>query len=254
MSVNQLNLSNGWLSVHVVAHLAVVTTVRPKRALMHRSPPPLLRTGDLLQVSTTPTTLQWRVLSSAPTVQVLARPDVYSGRVRPTFTFAADWGDVSPDGAENNVTFVVSLLADSDPTMSATHVPRVCHESIAGTVGAGSDERDCLLSNCSSTACTYVLYLLAPGTYTLQVHTLLFSSQGVDTALQWTYRACAVDEFGVVSGNDTVTCQPCPQGGSCAQSPLPSTDAFAGLVTQADILAQPGFWASPTSDGLTFYR
>ena len=202
---------------------------------MHRSPPPLLRTGDLLQVSTTPTTLQWRVLSSAPTVQVLARPDVYSGRVRPTFTFAADWGDVSPDGAENNVTFVVSLLADSDPTMSA-------------------DERDCLLSNCSSTACTYVLYLLAPGTYTLQVHTLLFSSQGVDTALQWTYRACAVDEFGVVSGNDTVTCQPCPQGGSCAQSPLPSTDAFAGLVTQADILAQPGFWASPTSDGLTFYR
>ncbi len=69
---------------------------------------------------------------------------------------------------------------------------------------------------------------------------------------------CAVDEFSVLTGNDTITCRPCPLGGDCSGATLPSLlSALAGpsngVVQQSHIVAMEGWWASPASDGLTFY-
>ena len=95
---------------------------------------------------------------------------------------------------------------------------------------------------------------------------MLFSSPGATTTLLWSYVRCADDEFSVFSGVDTVTCQSCPSGADCSGSTLVSSllanaagstngsgSVTAAVVVQQSITAQPGYWASSDSDGLTFY-
>ena len=78
--------------------------------------------------------------------------------------------------------------------------------------------------------------------------------------LSWTHVVCTSSEYAVVSGNDTVTCVSCPEGGSCAaETALPVDDLqgvaglLTGVVVQQAIPAQPGYWATSTSDDLAFY-
>ena len=116
-------------------------------------------------VGTVPSTYSWHVLSSAPAVTVLVKPDAVSGTLRPTFTFAADWGGGAPDGA-GNVTFAVALV--NDPDLGAAHRPHVCDGSPTNT----ATQRDCVDAGCSASACVYHVTLNQPrGTsvaYTLQ--------------------------------------------------------------------------------------
>jgi hypothetical protein len=70
---------------------------------------------------------------------------------------------------------------------------------------------------------------------------------------------CTVDEYSVLSGYDTVTCLPCPEGADCTGSTLPSVlSALEGpsnqVVQQEHLVAREGWWASQTSDRLTYYQ
>jgi hypothetical protein len=85
--------------------------------------------------------------------------------------------------------------------------------------------------------------------YTLQVRAVLFNTTGEVTVVSWMYRRCSDDEFAVLSGDggDAVECVSCPKGGDCSKR------SAADVVTQRDIVAQAGYWASPSSDGSRFY-
>jgi hypothetical protein len=106
--------------------------------------------------------------------------------------------------------------------------------------------------------------------YTLQVRAKLFSSVGPDATFQWTYRRCASTEYAIITGNDTVTCEPCPDGGDCTVAAAvrghPGDPAMVSsgntsvleegglfnVVQQQHIMAQAGFWASQTANGLKY--
>jgi hypothetical protein len=113
--------------------------------------------------STRSTTFTWTVLSSAPQVSVVAHPSSHSALRSPTFTFAADWGLGSSEGADANTTFEVLLLGDAD--LGTHHQPRLCEPDVA----LGPRLRDCVHPGCSAQGCNYTVYLLAPLAYTLQV-------------------------------------------------------------------------------------
>ena len=207
-------------------------------------------------VSNSSATFTWHVLASAPSVSVTSQPDAFSGSVRPRFTFAANWGTASSDGADA-VVYEVLLLGDTD--LGAHHTPPWCNASAPLT----SSRRDCLERGCNASSCSYSVYLAAAQAYTLQIRTRLFSSVGSDTAVQWTFVRCSATQYGQLSGLDTLTCLPCPVGADCSglggEVPLVSSngtgaDSLQGVVQVSQIVAQPGYWASATSAGLTYYR
>ena len=88
----------------------------------------------------------------------------------------------------------------------------------------------------------------------------MFTSTGVDALVQWSYVRCSAVEYAVITGADSIQCVPCPLGADCSpQAALaqdltsaPSGD-FDSVVQLSDVVARPGYWAAPTSDGLTYY-
>ena len=56
-----------------------------------------------------------------------------------------------------------------------------------------------------------------PCRYTLQVRVRFFSSLGVPATRDWTHVVCRLRQYAVLTGQDTVTCKPCPLGGDCRQ-------------------------------------
>ena len=88
--------------------------------------------------------------------------------------------------------------------------------------------------------------------------------------MSWTYVQCTTTQYGVISGNDTVTCYPCPDGGACDASVALDVAALQaanvtsngvsttasgldGVVVQQGVVARSGYWAPSNSDGSTFY-
>ena len=206
----------------------------------------------------------WRILATAPSVAVELRPDSMSGTARPLFRFSADWQgrDLTSTLNDTGRDIVFEMLLLSDADLGSYHTPPVCDASQANK----ASQRDCVDPGCSYLGCNYSVSLIqARGTlqaYTLQVRTHLYSSTGVDSTLLWSYHRCATSEYAVFTGLDTVTCMPCPVGGDCTGEQLAnSTVPLAGVpesdagvvVREESIAAMPGFWASPSSDGLQFY-
>ena len=161
----------------------------------------------------------------------------------------------------------------ADPDLGAFHTPPVCDPSKSSSAA----QRDCVSPGCSSTHCDYYVTLKqARGTsvaYTLQVVTKLFSSIGPTQTVTWNLVRCGTSQYSEFSGNDTVTCVDCPEGGDCSGTGLlAAQEAAAGnstnsslagmttvdlqnalVVTQANIVALPGYWASTGSSGLKYY-
>ena len=104
------------------------------------------------------------------------------------------------------------------------------------------------MSACNGLRCDYSMTLPGPASYTLQVRAVLFNTTGEASVVSWEYKRCAASEYAVLSNGDAIACLPCPEGGDCTP---PNATA---LVQQSDIVAQAGWWASSTSDGLTYYR
>jgi hypothetical protein len=178
----------------------------------------------------------WEVVSTVPAVRVVARPADVSGLSTATFRFTAGYSS-SPLATVAEARFEVLLKDDVD--RGTWHSPCSERGAAAGCAAA-----------CNGTGCTYSTTLLAPKLYTLQVRVLLGGGVSDDVAtISWEYRRCRSDQFAVfTNGSDAVTCSPCPAGGDC--SPL-----FDGMiVTQSDIVARAGWWASASSDGRRFYE
>ena len=215
------------------------------------------------------TVVTWQILSSPPVVTVLHRPDAVSGSPRPEFEFAVQWAvSAVADVGIRNVTYEMLLLNGGD--LGAFHQPPECDRSRVGS----ASQRDCVEPGCGASSCRYSVSLtLARGSsyaYTLQVRTRLFSSYGVVVTVPWTFVRCAATEFSSLSGNDSVECVPCPEGGDCSGDNVPvsmlvadtglvdvnsSTAAAAAVVVApALVMAQAGYWMSPDADDLTFYK
>ncbi len=178
----------------------------------------------------------WAVVtvSVAPTVQMLSQPSAISSLLTPRFVFSAVWGNgTSRQGVVPDASFLVSLVGVSSP-----HSP--CDER-----GAAPN----CSSWCNGTRCEYSPRLDAPQSYTLQLQAVLDGGRVGDiVSVLWEYRRCRNDQFAVISSGDAIACNSCPSGGDCAPSSV--TD----VVTQSDIVARAGYWASPSSDGSRFYR
>jgi hypothetical protein len=201
-----------------------------------------LVTRDQLQrQSATETVFTWRVVSVVPPVLVLSQPANISALYTPSFTFAVDGGGSGGGGGSGSALSLQVQVLGGGSDLGTWHSPcRFAAEPAA------------CLQACNSTAlCRYTVTLPAPATYTLQVRAALSSNTtGAASVVSLTYKRCADDEFAVLSGpgGDAVTCRACPTGGVCR--PEVPTD----VVTQADIVARAGYWASPSSDGSRFYR
>jgi hypothetical protein len=181
----------------------------------------------------------WRVVSTAPDVVVMSQPANVSGLQQPTFVFAAGWPRDSRRSAAElvNATFEVSFVGVVGDVGSWHHP---CRFAASASVCA---------AKCSlGTSCTYTPVLAAAGTYTLQVRARLLGTNGTASVITWTYVRCGADEFAVLRDGDAITCVPCPVGGDCRPRD------GAALVTQADVVARAGYWASASSDGSRFYR
>ncbi len=92
-----------------------------------------------------------------------------------------------------------------------------------------------------------------------QVRARLFSSTGQSSTVQWTHKTCRVTEYAVLSGVDTVSCEPCPEGGDCSGSTQRSLlEAAPGpsnrVVQLQNVVALGGYWASSQSDGRSFVK
>jgi hypothetical protein len=175
----------------------------------------------------------WSVATVAPTVIVSLRPSPVSSLLQPVFVFSAVWGNGSArQGVVPDATFLVSLVG-----VSASHSP--CDER-----GAASN----CSSWCNGTRCEYSPRLDTPQSYTLQLQAVLSGRAGDVVSEQWEYRRCRSDQYAVITNGDSIECKACPSGGDC--TPASQTD----VVTQADIVARAGYWASPSSDGSRFYR
>jgi hypothetical protein len=197
-------------------------------------------TRDQLQRSSERQTLfSWRVVSAAPVATIVGQPANASALQQPKFRFSARWsGDGGSDDDLRSVSYQVQLPGVAGD-LGAWHAP--CRFADSAAVCA---------SRCSGQSCEYSVKLPAPGGYTLQVRAVLFNTTGESTIVSWMYVRCADSQFAVLSGagGDAIECRPCPAGGDCSP-PTPTS-----VVTQADIVAQAGYWASPSSDGSRFYR
>ena len=106
----------------------------------------------------------------------------------------------------------------------------------------------------------------------MQVYVSLGSSVGTTLTVHWKYVSCA-GQYAVISGNDTVACEPCPSGAVCdptlhaASTVLDDNSSVSvavggtvvrqsvlhDVVVQQSIVAGRGWWASDSSAGLTYY-
>jgi hypothetical protein len=176
----------------------------------------------------------WFVASVAPTVAIASRPSPVSSLMQPVFVFSAVWGNgTSRQGVVPDASFLVSLVGLNSP-----HSP--CDERGGGAPNCSSW--------CNGRRCVYSPRLDIASVYTLQVQAVLGGRAGDVVSEQWEYRRCRNDQFAVITDGDAIACKPCPSGGDC--TPSSSTD----VVTQADIVARAGYWASSSSDGSRFYR
>jgi hypothetical protein len=175
----------------------------------------------------------WSVVSVTPTIAIATRPAPISSLLQPVFVFSAEWGNgTAQQGVVPDATFLVSLVGVSSP-----HSP--CDER-----GAAPN----CSSWCNGTRCEYSPRLDTPQSYTLQVQAVLGGRAGDVVSVLWEYRRCRSDQFAVIAGVDAIDCRTCPSGGDCTPS------SFSDVVTQRDIVARAGYWASPSSDGSRFYR
>jgi hypothetical protein len=183
--------------------------------------------------SVTPAVASWQVVSAVPSVDVTLKPAAVSGFRVAQFRFTAMYhGDVVPEAS-----FEVLLMDDAD--RGAWHSP--CSEVPPPMPHCNE--------SCTGAGCNYSVALSKTKLYTLQVRALLFGTPGADVISHtWEYRRCRSTEFAVLSDGDAIECRACPVGGDC--SPLNETH----VVTQSDITAQAGFWASRSSSGLEFYK
>ncbi len=191
------------------------------------------------------TAFSWRVLSAAPIVNVTHTPANVSALHAPTFVFSAVWGG-SLSGAAGGLS----------PQQLSSVMFQVRLLGLAGDVGSwhhpcrfAVNASDCA-SRCDAGACVYAASLPTPASYTLQVRAMLNGTSGEASVFSWTYKRCRDSEFAVLSGpnGDAIECRACPSGGDCTASSL--TD----VVTQGNIAAREGYWASSSSDGSRFYR
>ncbi len=191
-------------------------------------------------LSAVPTAVVWTIVSVAPSVEVLRRPAVVSSRRSPVFVFRVRPSDGGgPVSASNLVWFEVSL--PGDPIRGAYHRP--CSEPDA--------RADCA-TVCNSTVCEYTLPLSAPGQYNLLVRAAMAGAQGRPELLAWEYLRCSAAQYAVITGEDSIRCEECPQGGDCSGGALGL--APEAVVTQSDIVSRVGWWASGSSSGLRYYE
>ena len=206
------------------------------------------------------------MVASAPSVVVITRPDSASGSSRPYFRFGLDWANTTiVSVGEVNVTLEMSLL--SDPDLSVFHTPRPCLVSARG-LKLPTGQRDCVSPACNGLGCEYLLSLPAAGSFTFQVRSRLFTTVGTSVIIPWSHVVCSSDQYAVVSGNDTVSCAPCPVGGDCSLgAALSAADVMppgavaanngsvlSEVVVEDSIVAQSGYWASSLSTGLVYYK
>jgi hypothetical protein len=112
----------------------------------------------------------WQTVVSAPSVLVLRQPSVASGSKHPAFTFAADWGAMTPL-AGVNVSFEVQLLGDVN--LGSFHQPPVCNATADG-LRIPVPGYDCVDAGCGQSGCNYTLFLQRPQANTLQVDAVAF--------------------------------------------------------------------------------
>ncbi len=212
-------------------------------------------------MSPAPRAFTWDVLSAAPSVVVHTRPDRVSSSWRPALTVRAQWGSEEPPPLGNALLrFQFQLLGSRD--LGVFHSPPSCPEDLA-SLGVGSARLpvDCVDAGCDGTGCVYRLALpRVPGTsssYTLQIRSRLLSAYGRTDTEAWNHVVCSTLQYAVLSGNDTVVCLPCPEGGDCSGGTLASLlaavpGAANAVVQQQHIVARQGYWASPNSSGLAY--
>jgi hypothetical protein len=191
------------------------------------------------RVSALSTSFSWRVVAAAPIVTMLSQPANVSGNATVTFVFAAAWKSDASGSVNASLASFEMLLLNAGGDVGQWHAPCRFAERASECMAA-----------CSGARCVYSLRLNSVGAYTLQVRAVLLNTTGDASVLSWTYKRCSDSEFAVLSGasGDAIVCKACPSGGDCTPS-SPSV-----VVTQADIVARAGYWASPSSDGSRFYR
>ena len=221
-------------------------------------------------VSTVASTFAWQVVASAPALIATSKPDAESGSSVPTFHFVVDWGATGTAIAAS-INISVALLGD--PDLASFHTPLICRGvsvPVSGDSGQSAEsgytlgsqellgygQRDCIAGDCSSQGgCDYAVNVPSSGAHILQARAVLSGSAGSTLVLQWSRVECSTTQYGMISGNDTLTCAQCPAGGDCSSS-IGNTSISTGsvsTVTQFDIVAQAGWWASESANGLTYY-
>jgi hypothetical protein len=132
---------------------------------------------------------------------------------RPRFVVTAAWSDgyVPVRAAALGFEFSVPGVKLAD----GFHTPRLCDPAQVDF----SSQPDCIMPGCNATRCEYAVALPGdPGTaldYSLQVRTMVHSMRGPEVFVPWRHRRCTTSQFAVLSGRDSVTCEPCPVGGDC---------------------------------------
>jgi hypothetical protein len=185
------------------------------------------------------TSFGWRVLAAAPVVAVLSQPANVSGNATATFVMAAAWKNGASRSDDASASAFQVMLLNGGGDAGQWHDPCRFAERA----------RECAAA-CSGARCVYSLKLGGAGAYTLQMRAVLLNTTGDVSVVSWTYIRCSDSEFAVLSGvgGDAIECKACPSGGNCSRA------SPSDVVTQANIVARVGYWASPSSDGSRFYR
>jgi len=168
--------------------------------------------------STTYTSFEFVILSTAPSVSVLSRPAQVSGDLYPVFQFQATWaGTAFSNIPLANVVFQVQL--DSGDWLQ---VP-------------GPNTNSQCDYNTTEPTCTYTSPAVTPGTHTLQVRTVLSGKECDPKAVTWEYKQCTpVIQYNYIMADGDLECLPCEAGMDCSNSSAP--------------VAARGYWASNNSE------
>ena len=111
---------------------------------------------------------------------------------------------------------------------------------------AGSDAT--CNNTCTGTGCsyTYALPTASSAQYVISFRAVLSGAPGDALALSWSFLRCDTTQYANINDTDgAVVCEPCPVGGNCA---------VKDVTRLTDVVALQGYWASPSSDGLVFYK
>lgn len=164
--------------------------------------------------------LDFVILSSVPTLDVIGRPAEVSADQQPEFQFKATWGEDSTFSniSLRNVSFEVQL--DSG-------------------LWKGVDVLGCNMA-LTEPVCNFTSDPVTPGTHTLQVRTVLSGKRSDPKAVTWEYRQCTpIIQYNYILPNGNLDCRKCETGMDCSNP--------------AAVVASRGFWTlSPSS--LQFYQ